>query len=107
MELTTRDRVVGLLKTVGLNKVAAKVVYRLEGFKTANTVVLGAIDRSFDTYALTEYRETILNSACSKALACCMHRWSQTNWARPHAVHRLRQLPGTSAGAGTAYRDLL
>jgi hypothetical protein len=48
MELTTRDRVVGLLKTVGLNKVAARVVYRLEGFKSANTVVLGAIDRSFE-----------------------------------------------------------
>ena len=48
MELTTRDRVVGLLKTVGLNKVAARVVYRLEGFKSANTVVLGAIDRAFE-----------------------------------------------------------
>jgi hypothetical protein len=45
MKLTARDRVVGLLKTVGLNKVAAKVVYRLEGFKTANTAVLEAIDR--------------------------------------------------------------
>jgi O-methyltransferase len=48
MELTTRDRVVGLLKTVGLNKVAAKVVYRLEGFKSANAVVLQAIDRAFE-----------------------------------------------------------
>jgi O-methyltransferase len=48
MKLTARDRVVGLLKTVGLNKVAAKVVYRLEGFKTANTAVLEAIDRSFE-----------------------------------------------------------
>jgi O-methyltransferase len=48
MKLTTRDHVVGLLKTVGLNKVAAKVVYRLEGFKTANTAVLEAIDRSFE-----------------------------------------------------------
>ena len=48
MELTTRDRVVGVLKTVGLNKLAARVVYRLEGFKTANTAVLEAIDRSFE-----------------------------------------------------------
>lgn len=48
MKLTARDRVVGLLKTVGLNKAAAKVVYRLEGFKTANTAVLEAIDRSFE-----------------------------------------------------------
>jgi hypothetical protein len=48
MELTARDRVVGLLKTVGLNKLAAKVVYRLEGFKTANTAVLEAIDQSFE-----------------------------------------------------------
>jgi O-methyltransferase len=48
MELTTRDRVVGLLKTIGLNKFAARVVYRLEGFKTANTAVLEAIDRSFE-----------------------------------------------------------
>lgn len=48
MELTARDRVVGLLKSAGLNKLAAKVVYRLEGFKTANTAVLEAIDRSFE-----------------------------------------------------------
>jgi O-methyltransferase len=48
MELTARDRVVGLLKTIGLNKLAASVVYRLEGFKTANTAVLEAIDRSFE-----------------------------------------------------------
>jgi O-methyltransferase len=48
MELTARDRVVGLLKTIGLNKLAANVVYRLEGFKTANTAVLEAIDRSFE-----------------------------------------------------------
>lgn len=48
MKLTARDRVVGMLKTVGLNKLAAKVVYRLEGFKTANTAVLDAIDRSFE-----------------------------------------------------------
>ncbi len=47
MELTPRDRVVGLLKDIGLNKLAAKVVYRLEGFKTANTAVLEAIDRAF------------------------------------------------------------
>ena len=47
MELTTRDRAIGLLRTVGLNKLAAKVVYRLEGFKTANVAVLEAIDRSF------------------------------------------------------------
>lgn len=48
MELTARDRVVGVLKTVGLNKLAAKVAYRLQGFKTANTAVLEAIDRSFE-----------------------------------------------------------
>lgn len=48
MELTPRDRVVGLLKNMGLNKLAAKVVYRLEGFKTANTAVLEALDRSFE-----------------------------------------------------------
>ena len=48
MELTPRDRAAGLLKNVGLNKLAAKVVYRLEGFKTANTAVLEAIDRSFE-----------------------------------------------------------
>lgn len=48
MELTARDRVVGLLKNLGLNKLAARVVYRLEGFKTANTAVLEAIDRSFE-----------------------------------------------------------
>jgi O-methyltransferase len=47
MELTTRDRAIGLLRTVGLNKLAAKVIYRLEGFKTANVAVLEAIDRSF------------------------------------------------------------
>jgi O-methyltransferase len=47
MELTTRDRAIGLLRTVGLNRLAAKVVYRLEGFKTANVAVLEAIDRSF------------------------------------------------------------
>jgi len=47
MELTARDRAIGLLRTVGLNKLAAKVVYRLEGFKTANVAVLEAIDRSF------------------------------------------------------------
>jgi O-methyltransferase len=48
MDLTARDRIVGLLKTVGLNKVAAKVVYRLEGFKSANAIVLDAIDRAFE-----------------------------------------------------------
>lgn len=48
MELTPRDRVVGLLKNIGVNKLAAKVVYRLEGFRTANTAVLEAIDRSFE-----------------------------------------------------------
>jgi hypothetical protein len=48
MELTARDRVVRVLKTVGLNKLAARIVYRLEGFKTANTAVLEAIDRSFE-----------------------------------------------------------
>jgi O-methyltransferase len=48
MELTPRDRIVSLLKSIGLNKLAAKVVYRLEGFKTANTAVLEAIDRSFE-----------------------------------------------------------
>ena len=47
MELTPRDRAIGLLRTVGLNRLAAKVVYRLEGFKTANVAVLEAIDRSF------------------------------------------------------------
>jgi O-methyltransferase len=47
MELTARDRAIGLLRAVGLNKLAAKVVYRLEGFKTANVAVLEAIDRSF------------------------------------------------------------
>jgi O-methyltransferase len=47
MELTARDRAIGLLRTVGLNKLAAKVIYRLEGFKTANVAVLEAIDRSF------------------------------------------------------------
>jgi hypothetical protein len=47
MELTARDRAISLLRTVGLNKLAAKVVYRLEGFKTANVAVLEAIDRSF------------------------------------------------------------
>lgn len=48
MNLTTRDRAVSLLRSVGLNKVAAKVVYRLEGFKTANVAVLHAIQRSFE-----------------------------------------------------------
>jgi hypothetical protein len=48
MNLTTRDRAISLLRTVGLNKVAAKVVYRLEGFKTANVAVLEAIQRSFE-----------------------------------------------------------
>lgn len=47
MDLTARDRAIGLLRTVGLNKLAAKVVYRLEGFKTANVGVLEAIDRAF------------------------------------------------------------
>jgi O-methyltransferase len=47
MELTPRDRVVGLLKDLGLNKLASKVVYRLEGFKPANTAILEALDRSF------------------------------------------------------------
>jgi hypothetical protein len=47
MELTARDRLIGALKTVGLNKVAARLVYGLTGFKTANTAVLEAIDRSF------------------------------------------------------------
>jgi O-methyltransferase len=47
MELTARDRAIGLLRAVGLNKLAAKVVYRLEGFKSANVAVLEAIDRSF------------------------------------------------------------
>jgi hypothetical protein len=47
MELTTRDRAISLLRTVGLNRLAAKVVYRLEGFKSANVAVLEAIDRSF------------------------------------------------------------
>jgi hypothetical protein len=33
---------------LGINKLAAKVVYQLEGFKTANVAVLEAIDRSFE-----------------------------------------------------------
>jgi O-methyltransferase len=47
MDLTARDHAIALLRTVGLNKLAAKVVYRLEGFKTANVGVLEAIDRAF------------------------------------------------------------
>src|SRR5687767_3469999 len=50
MQLTTRDRAIGVLRAVGLNKLAAKVVYRLQGFKTAKAL-LGAINRSLE-YAL-------------------------------------------------------
>src|SRR5687768_4046277 len=35
MQLTTTDRAIGILRAVGLNKFAAKVVYGLQGFKTA------------------------------------------------------------------------
>jgi hypothetical protein len=49
MNLTARDRTIGLLRMVGLNKVAARVVYRLEGFKTASgTVLLNAIRQAFE-----------------------------------------------------------
>jgi O-methyltransferase len=47
MEVTARDRVVGLLKNLRLNKLASKVVYRLEGFKPANTATIEALDRAF------------------------------------------------------------
>jgi hypothetical protein len=47
MEVTARDRVVGLLKNLGLNKLASKVVYRLEGFRPANTATIEALDRAF------------------------------------------------------------
>lgn len=46
MQLTPTDRVIGFLRSVRLNKLAARVVYRLEGFKTANAAVLEAVDRS-------------------------------------------------------------
>ena len=46
MKRTPRDRLVGLLRLLRLNRVAAGWVYRLEGFKSANVPVLGAATRA-------------------------------------------------------------
>jgi hypothetical protein len=48
MELTATDRAIAVLRSLGINRLAAKVLYQLEGFKTVNAAVLEAIDRSFE-----------------------------------------------------------
>lgn len=48
MKRTLRDRLVAALRRVGLNRAAARWVYRLEGFKTANAAVLEAADRALE-----------------------------------------------------------
>jgi hypothetical protein len=48
MELTPRDPIVDLIETVALNRLAANVAHRLDGFKIAKTAGLGTMDQSFD-----------------------------------------------------------
>ena len=50
MQLTTRDRAIGILRTVGLNRLAARALFRLQGFTTAKPL-LEAVNRSLE-YAL-------------------------------------------------------
>jgi hypothetical protein len=47
MQRTIRDRAIALLRAVGLNRVAARIVYRLQGFRSANQEVCEAIERAF------------------------------------------------------------
>lgn len=48
MKRTPRDRLVAALRVLRLNRAAARWVYRLEGFKTANVSVLEAVDRALE-----------------------------------------------------------
>src|SRR5688572_11512433 len=48
MQLTLRDRTIGVLRTLGINKILAKFSYSIQGFQPANKDLLEAIDRSFD-----------------------------------------------------------
>ena len=48
MRRTLRDRLVGVLRHLRLNRAAARWVYRLEGFKSANASVLEASTRALE-----------------------------------------------------------
>ena len=48
MKLTARDRLVDVLRLLRLNRAAARWVYRLEGFKTANVSVVEAAGRALE-----------------------------------------------------------
>lgn len=48
MQLTLRDRTIGVLRTLGINKILAKFSYSIQGFQPANKDLLEAIDRSFE-----------------------------------------------------------
>lgn len=78
MELTTRDRAIGLLRSVRLNKLAAKLVYRVEGFKSANTAVLESIDRAFTHARATGVRGDYLEFGVFKG-ASLLHAQHQAD----------------------------
>jgi O-methyltransferase len=48
VKLTPRDRLVDVLRRLRLNRAAARWVYRLEGFKTANVSVVEAAGRALE-----------------------------------------------------------
>lgn len=48
MQLTVRDRTISVLRTLGLNRILAKLSYSIQGFKPANADMLSAIDRALE-----------------------------------------------------------